>query len=394
MSANHMSTLNRKTAKWHSLFVLSLLSGVLFQLAASAAAQTAAKDAPDVIVFTNGDQLTGTLERATGDSFVFKSDMAGEVTISADKIKEIRASGKFVALKKSDKITRTSKQPGAVTYADNTVTVATPSGTPEVVPVKDLAYLIDSATYSKEVTSNPGFWYGWHGAVSGGISIIESTQTGQNYTAAVNLIRLIPSVDFLPPRTRSTINILETYGKIDQPFIPSNPPILASVTKTNIFHADAEHDKYFTPRFYGLVGASFDHNYSQGLNLQQIYGLGLGWTVVKTPVQEFDVKADVHYERQDFTPPTPGKNLVGSSFTELYHRNLPAKIIFTESGTFIPAWNDFDAYSAIFEAGLQLPTYKRFSLNINLLDNYLNQPAVGFKSNSLQFITGVLYTLK
>jgi hypothetical protein len=394
MSANRVSTQIHRTGKWHSLFALSLVSGVLFQLAASAAAQTAAKGAPDVVVFTNGDQLSGTLERATGDSFVFKSDMAGEVTISADKIKEIRAGGKFVALKKSEKITRTSKQPGAVTYADNTVTVATPSGGPEVVPVKDLAYLIDSATYSKEATSNPGIWYGWHGTVSGGITLIESTQTGQNYNAAVNLVRLVPGVDFLPPRTRSTINILETYGKIDQPFTPSSPPILASVTKTNIFHADAEHDKYFSPRFYGLVGVSFDHNYSQGLNLQQIYGIGLGWTLIKTPVQEFDVKADVHYERQNFQPPTPNKDLIGSSFTELYHRDLPAKIIFTESGTFIPAWNNSDAYSAIFGAGLQLPTYKRFSLNINLLDNYLNQPAVGYKSNSLQFITGVLYTLK
>jgi hypothetical protein len=393
MSANHTSTSIRRAGKWHSLFVLSLASGVLFQPAVTALAQ-AAKPAPDVIVFTNGDQLTGTLERATADSFVFKSDVVGEVTVSADKIKELRAGGKFVALKKSEKITRTSKQPGAVTYADNTVTVATPSGAPDIVPVKDLAYLIDSATYSKEATSNPGIWYGWNGTLSGGITLIESTQTGQNYNAAVSLVRLVPGVDFLPPRTRSTINVLETYGKIDQPFIPSSPPILASVTKTNIFHADAEHDKYFTPRFYGLVGASFDHNYSQGLNLQQIYGIGVGWTLIKTPVQQFDVKADIHYERQNFQPPTPNNDLVGSSFTELYHRNLPAKIIFTESGTFIPAWNDSNAYSAIFAAGLQLPTYKRFSLNINLLDNYLNQPAVGFKSNSLQFITGVLYTLK
>ena len=383
--------------KWNSLLVLSLVSGVLFQLTVTASAQgNAAKPAPDVIVFTNGDQLTGTLERATGDSFVFKSDIVGEVTVSADKIKELHAGGKFVALKKNEKITRTEKQPSTVTYADNNITMAaTSSSAIEVVPVKDLAYLIDSAAYNQEVTSNPGIWYGWHGAISGGITLIESTQTGQNYNAAVNLVRLVPSVAFLPPRTRSTINVLETYGKITQPAIPQTiPPTLASETKTNIFHADAEHDKYFTQTFYGLVGASFDHNYSQGLNLQQIYGLGVGWTLIKTPVQQFDVKADVHYERQNFQPPTPSNNLVGSSFTELYHRNLPAKMIFTESGTFIPAWNDFSAYSAVFAAGLQLPTYKRFSLNVNLLDNYLNNPAIGFKNNSFQFVTGVLYTLK
>jgi len=387
----------RRLGKWNSLLVLSLVSGVLFHQAAARAQTAAAKPEPDVIVFTNGDQLTGTLERATGDSFVFKSDVVGEVTVSADKIKELHANGKFVALKKNEKITRTSKQPGTMTYGDNAISVAdTKSGAPEVIPIKNLANLIDDATFTAEVTGNPGIWYGWHGAVSGGITVIESTQNGQSYNVAVNLARLIPSVDFLPPRTRSTINVLETYGKITQPAIPQTiPPTLASVTKTNIFHADAEHDKYFdATKLYGLVGVSFDHNYSQGLNLQQIYGIGLGWTFIKTPVQQFDVKADVHYERQNFQPPTPNTNLIGSSFTELYHRNLPAKIIFTESGTFIPAWNNTNAYSAIFAAGLQMPTYKRLSLNVNLLDNYLNNPAVGFNKNSLQFVTGVLYTLK
>ncbi len=386
-----------RLGKWNSLFVLSLVSGVLFHQTVAVRAQSAApKPEPDVIVFTNGDQLTGTLERATGDSFVFKSDVVGEVTVSADKIKELHANGKFVALKKDEKITRTSKQPGAMTYGDNAISVAdTKSGAPEVIPVKNLANLIDDATFTTEVTSNPGIWYGWHGAISGGISLVESTQTGQNYTLGVSLARLIPSVDFLPPRTRTTINVLETYGKITQPFIPQTiPPTLASETKTSIFHADAEHDKYFTPRVYALVGLSFDHNFAQGLDLQQIYGGGLGWTVIKTPVQEFDLKADVHYERQNFVPPTPNTSLVGSSFTEQYRRNLPAKILFTESGTFIPSWNDISIYSAIFAAGLQLPTYKRFSLNLNLLDNYLSNPAVGFKNNSLQFVTGVVYTLK
>ena len=395
MTPNHKLTPIRGLGKFNSLLALSLVMGGLFQQSAKGWAQTAAKADPDVIVFTNGDQLTGTLERATGDSFVFKSDVVGEVTVSADKIKELRTSGKFVALKKNEKITRAAKQPGTVTYGDNDINVAaTPTTAPEVIPVKDLAYLIDSATFNQEVTSNPGIWYGWHGSISGGITLIESTQTGQSYNAAVSLIRLVPSVAFLPPRTRSTINVLETYGKIDQPFIPSTPPILASVTKTNIFHADAEHDKYLTSKIYGLVGLSFDHNYGQGLNLQQIYGAGIGWTVIQTPVHEFDLKADVHYERQNFQPPTPNTDLIGSSFTEVYHRNLPAKMIFTESGTFIPAWNNFSAYSAIFAAGLQLPTYKRLSLNINLLDNYLNNPAFGYKNNSLQFVTGIAYTLK
>src|ERR1700722_16470098 len=147
MNAQYESIHLRRRGKWNNLLVLSLLSGVLFQQSAMVWAQAnAAKPAPDVIVFTNGDQLTGTLERATGDLFVFKSDVVGEITVSADKIKELHAGGKFVALKKNEKITRTSKHPGTVTYGDSAITVAdTSSSTPEVVPVKDLAYLIDNA---------------------------------------------------------------------------------------------------------------------------------------------------------------------------------------------------------------------------------------------------------
>jgi hypothetical protein len=398
MSPNYGTTPGNRRGKWHGLFVLSLISGAMFHQAATGWAQTAAaKPAPDVIVFTNGDQLTGTLERATGDSFVFKSDVVGEITVTADKIKELHTGGKFVALRNGEKVTRTSKTPGTITYQDNAVTLADTSSSSVVdtVPVKDLSVLIDGATYTNEVTGNPGIFQDWTGGLSGGVTLVESTQTGQTFSAAVNLIRVVPSVAFLPTRTRDTIDVLETYGKLTQPVIPqTTPPTPDSVAKTNIFHADAEHDKYITPRLYGLVGLSFDHNFAQGLNLQQIYGAGIGYTVIQTPVQEFDVKVDVHYERQNFVPPTASTNLIGSSFTELYHRTLPRKILFTESGTFIPSWNDPGIYSAIFEAGLQVPTYKRFSLNLNLQDNYLSNPAFGYKDNSFQFVTGVAYSLK
>jgi Protein of unknown function, DUF481 len=374
------------------LVLLSLISSFCaYQVFAQA---PAAKPAPDVIVFTNGDQLTGTLERGVGDSIVFKSDVVGDITVSMDKVKELRSNGKFVVLKKNEKITRTSKQPGTITYGDNAVTMANSTSTPEVIPVKDLGFIVDQATYNKEVTSNPGFLTGWQGAISGGATVIRSTQEGTSLNAGIALIRAIPTVPYLPPRTKTTFNLLETYGKLTEPTIPqTTPPTPTAEAKTNIFHADAEHDKYLSSRFYALVGASFDHNFSQGLNFQQIYGVGAGWTVIMDPKQELDLKADVHYERQNFQPPTVSLDLIGSTFAENYHRNLPAKIVFTETGSYIQSWNDFHAYSAIGGAGLALPVYKRFGLNVNVLDNFINNPAFGYNKNSFQFVTGVTYTL-
>lgn len=374
------------------LLLLSLISGLCaYPLFAQA---PAVKPAPDVVVFTNGDQLTGKIERGTGDSIVFKSDVVGEVTVSMDKIKALRSNGSFVVLKKDEKITRTSKQPGTITYADNAVTVTNSSSSTVSVPTKDVAYIIDQATYNKQVTSNPGLLTGWKGAITGGATIVRSTQESTNLNAGVALIRAIPTVPYLPARSRTTFNLLETYGKLTEPTIPqTTPPTPTAVAKTNIFHTEAEHDRYISSRVYGLLGTSFDHNFSQGLNLQQIYGVGAGFTAIKNPKQELDVKADVHYERQNFEPPTVSDNLIGSTFAELYHRNLPAKIVFTESGSYIAAWNHFSDYSAIAAAGLQLPVYKRFGMNVNVLDNYLNNPAVGYNKNSFQFVTSITYSL-
>jgi hypothetical protein len=376
-----------------SLILLSVLPGLFAQQAFAQAPP--AKPAPDVLLFANGDQLTGTLESGTGDSIVFDSDAVGEVTVSLSKIKELRSSSGFVVIRNGEKIApRAAKEAGTITYSDNAITEQSASAPPQTTPVKDLAFLINQATYHKEVNGNPGPFSGWTGSLTGGASLVQATQYGENFTAGIALIRAVPTLSFLPSRTRTTFNLLETYGKLTQPTIPQTTPATPNaVAKTSIFHTDFEHDKYFNDGVYVFAGLSYDHNFSQGLDFQQIYGGGIGWTAIKDAKQELDLKADIHYERQNFQPPTVNENLIGSTFAEVYHRNLPAKMLFTESGSYIIGWNNTDAYSALFSAGLQLPVYKRFAMNLNVTDSYLNNPAFGFDKNSFQFVTGITYTL-
>jgi len=388
----------QQTLLIHSLVAVSFLAAPISKPAS--AQEKPAAPPPDVVVFKNGDQLTGSFERSIGNTIMFKSDAVGEVTISLDKVKELRSNSNFVLLKKGEKITREPRPAGPVTIEDSTIKETLPTGT-ETMAIKDVGYVIDGKTYNKELNSNPGPFQGWDGAITGGATVLQSTSYVQTFTAAVSLVRLIPSVGYLPPRTRTTFNLIETYGKLTQPTVPqTTPPTPDSVAKTNIFHTDFEHDKYITPRFYMLGNVMLDHNFSQGLNFQQIYGVGAGYTVIQTPIQQFDVKGDLHYERQNFiqyAPPlisSPNQNLIGSTFAEAYKRILPGKILFTESGTYIQSWNNTEAWSAIGAFGLALPVYHRFSLSVNFLDNYLNNPAFGYKKNSLQFITGVTYTLR
>lgn len=380
-----------------SLLLLSLSGGIAFS---TAVGQTASQKPVDYVIFKNGDKLTGTLEHGVGDSLIFKSDVVGEVTITMDKVKELHSEESFVILKRNEKIIFTTRQPGNMTFNDSTITVADVQGTPQTVATNDLAYIIGKATYTQEVTDKPGFFHRWNGSITGGATVLNSTSYGQTFTVGVNFARTIPIVPYLPPRTRTSFNLLETYGKLTQPTIPQTvPPTPAATARTNIFHTDFEHDKYIRDGFYMLGNLSYDHNYAQGLDLQQIYGFGAGYTAIKDEVQELDFKGDIHYERQNFIqypPPaisSPNQDLIGSTFGEAYRRALPAKIALTQSATYIQSWNNLHAYSAIAALGLALPVYHRFSLSVNLLDNYLNNPAFGYQKNSLQFVTGVTYTL-
>jgi hypothetical protein len=379
---------------------LGVALGLTF--AASGHAQTApdksAAPAPDVIIFTNGDQLTGKLLREVSGSVTFHSDIAGDVTVTWDKIKSIHSSQQFAVIQHGQHVTRKTADSdvaqGVVQVQDDQVKVATGTGgTTKDIPVKNAQYMIDEATYSKEVRRNPGFGYGWNGSITAGASTIEATQNSRAFNGAVALVRTIPTVDWLDPRNRTLFNFTGAYGTVTQPGTAS--------IKTNIIHFDAEHDWYFTPRFYFLVTSSYDHNYSQGLDLQQIYGAGVGYTVVKTPKQELDVKFDIHYERQQFfllpnipPPVTPSKDLIGADFGDTYMLKLPKGMVFNQGATITPAFNQSNAYSAVATANLLFPVYKRLGFSVGVLDDFLNDPAVGSKKNSFQFTAGVTYTLK
>ena len=309
-------------------------------------------------------------------------------------MKELRSNGSFILLRKDEKITRSSRQPGTVTVNDATVRRPQSADLPNRFRSRSSPTSSTTRPTTRKSPAIPGIWYGWNGSITGGATVLQSTSYGQTLTAGISLIRAIPTVSYLPRRTRTTFNLLQSYGKLTQPTVPKPPhprltplpkrtsSILTSSTTNTSLHAS-----------FVLAGLSFDHNYSQGLNCAQLYGGGIGWTAILTPTQELDLKTDVHYQRQNFVAPTPNQDLIGSSFGAAYSRIFPPKLLFTSSGTYIQSWNNFNAYSAIGAVGLAVPVYHRFSLSLNLLNTYLNNPAIGFKRNSFQFVTGVTYTL-
>ncbi len=373
---------------------IRIVFGAALLCAGLAYAQPAPAATPelDTLMLTDGERLIGHFVRSAGANVVFKSDALGELTIAWAKVKELHAAGRYVVLGKDVKLTRhtdTSAIPkGVVSAADQTLMVqAAANAAAQTIPVAQAANVVEEAAFENALMHSPGFLGDWKGAVTGGASIVQATQQARTFTGAIALIRAVPAENWLSPRNRTLVDFSAADGFVIQPNTPK--------VKTEIFHADAERDEYFRGKdLYGFAQATFDHNFSQGLDLQTDLGGGLGYTSIQKANETLDFKGSVTYIRQDFQAGEHGHSLLGSNFVETFTHKSAHGILFLQQITVTPTWSELRDYSASAGASLSIPVFKRLGFTMALSDNFLNNPPPGFKKNSLQFTTGLTYTLR
>ena len=373
----------------------------------AAQGRKAAKTAPsatDVLVLSNGDILHGKLLDVSAGKVEFHSDPLGKVAIPWSKVKELHTAGRYAVLDDMHKLLsrRAARQieTGTLQMDGQAVTVH-PAGQPALppIPVKQAQFVMDEGMLRTELNRRQGFFAGWSGSASAGMALVAATQNQYTVSGGISLARQAPRVSWLKPRNRILLDFSGSYGKITQPgFFSGGAYVPEAITKSAIYHADAERDEYVSPRFYALAQTAFDHNYGQALALQQVYGSGIGWTILKTRKQEVDLKGTVQYEKQEFLSGagSSDQNLFGSTFSVNYvlHRKL---LNYTQSLAYLPAYTQSVAYSINETNGVTFPAYKHLSFSLGTVDSYLNDPPVSVpptRRNSFQFTMGLNYSFK
>lgn len=373
-----------------------------FGMMARAGAQAATST--DVLVLSNGDTLHGKLVSSADGKVTFHSDPLGDISVSLDKVRELHTSGSYAVIDKTVKVhsKKNSGQipEGQLELANDSIAIRSEKAAPASIPVANAQYIMDAATLDKQLHHQPGFFTGWNGAATAGAAIVTATENQYTFSGGVGLVRVVPTVSWLTTRNRTSLDFTGSFGKITQPSYTdpiTGIVVPAVVTKSAIYHAEAERDQYFSPRFFALAQTAFDHNYGQDLDLQQIYGGGFGWTFLKRQREEADLKATIQYEKQQFiSGSSANQNLIGSTISLGYvlHHKL---VTYMQELAYIPAFNNPHAYSANETNTLAFPAYKNFSFSVGTLDSYLNNPPASLpptKRNSFQFTMGMTYALK
>jgi uncharacterized protein DUF481 len=378
-------TLNPKRAGLVLASLAALAGNIMY-------AQAPAKPESDVLEFGDGERLVGHLVSATGGSLTFHSDAAGDVKVDWAKVRSLRTSGRFAVAEKGvvlDKHADPSRTPqGTVAVSDQKVSVDPGTGAaPTVIPVADATNVVPQANFLNAFKT-PRFYQDWHGTAGFGVDLIEATQKNRNVTASVSLQRVVSDESWISPRYKTLFNLNFADGQLSQP----NTPTIT----TDLAHANIEHDIFLSRRLFVDVSGDFLHSLSQGMKLQQTYGGGLGYELLKDDRQELDVKASIVYVHQQFeengtSPVLASKSLVAAAIGETYTRSLKGGIAFHEGLLFVPAFNDTSAYTGNLYANFAIPVKKRISITIGGIDSYINEPPAGFKKNSFEFVTQFTY---
>lgn len=363
----------------------------------------AAQPAADTLILANGDTLHGKLVRAVDGKVVFHSDVLGDLTLNWDQVKELHTAGRYAVLDRNARLPvrggNDTLPTGPIEVAHKEVRIEVEGvPAPPLIPVKDARFILDVPTLDRDLRQQPGPLSGWQGAATAGGTLVSATQQQYTATAGISLVRAIPTVDWLSPRNKTSLGFTGSFGKIIQPsYTDSTGTYVASVTtKSALYHAAAERDEYISTRLYLLGAAAFDHNYSQSLDLQQVYGGGLGWTALKTAHRQADLKATLQYEKQSFLSSSSGdQNLIGSTFSASYVLHVPL-FTYTQTLSYLPAWNNLHAYSASESNTVAFPAHKNLSFTLGTLDSYLNDPPSSeppTQRNSFQFTMGLSYAI-
>jgi len=343
----------------------------------------------DTIVFTDGEKLIGHLIAATGPKVVFRSNAAGLVTVEWSKIQELQSGGKFVVIAKGVSIKAPSdaeKLPkGSVAMKDQTVGVTTsPEQPAQNIPVANVAQVMGERKFESGFQGQ-SFFHGWTGLATLSANIMQATATSR----VLNTMAFIehddpPSSGWLPVRTKTFVSFNSAYELTNS---------FGELTKVSRWHTDIERDFYVKPRTFVFLGGLWEHNYTQGLDLTQAYGTGVGYNLVKKESDQLDIRAGIGFMHQAWEDPTLNHNLVGSRFGVSYTHNWQNGISFTEDMGVRPAWNYMNAVFGGGTAALTIPMYRHLKLSVNAMESFVNNPPPYFRKNLFQVSVGATYIL-
>jgi putative salt-induced outer membrane protein YdiY len=323
----------------------------------------------DQIVLKNGDRLTGTIETSDDKTLVIKSEFAGEVTVQWSAVQEITSTQRLSVTLNDGKTVV-----GTVTTSDGNLAVVTANAGTVTEPKAAVAKLFgeaEQAAYEKSL--HPGLLDAWKGAANVGFGLTR----GNSQTK---------SLDIAFTADRKTLHDhLGLYT--NSVYATNDAPGATPATTANAVQGGIRYDHDLNPRIFAYVGADFQTDALQTLDLRSVFGGGLGVHAIKNDRTTLDLLGGINYTREKYTL-LPSRSFAAVSVGEELSHKLGVNTVLTQKLYFFPDLNDAGEYRATFNFGTVTKISKWLGWQNAFGDIYVTNPPAGAKQNDILLTTG------
>jgi hypothetical protein len=334
----------------------------------------------DQVVLKNGDRLTGTITKSDDKTLIIKTEAAGDVTIQWGAIDLITSAKPLHVATKEGKTVS-----GPVTTSDGNLAVTTPSGGTETVPRADVTALRndqEQAAYEKSL--HPTLWHAWNDSATLGFGLTGGNSETKNLALAF-------AGDRKTSHDEITMYANTVYTTNDA------PGAVPGVTADTI-QGGARYSRNFTKLLFGFVGADFQSDALQALNLRGIFGGGLGLHVINSKTTTFDLLGGLNYTHESYTftaaSPAYSDSFAALTLGEVFMHKLGASTVITESGYYYPEITyQTGQYRSTFNIGTVTKLSKWLGWQNAFGDIFVSNPPAGKKDNDLLLTTGLNVTI-
>lgn len=327
----------------------------------------------DQIVLKNGDRLTGSIEKSNDKTLVIKTEFAGEVTVQWPAVKEINSTQSLhVSLSDGKTVS------GTVTTSEGNLTVATASSGAITMPLTAVTKVFgegEQAAYEKSL--HPGLLEGWKGGANVGFALTRGNSETKSLAVAFTADRKTLH-DHLGLYTNSV-------------YATDDAPGTTHATTANAVQGGTRYDHDLNPRLFAYVGADFQTDALQTLDLRSVVGGGLGLHVIKSDRTTLDLLGGASYTREKYSL-LPSRSFAAASVGEELSHELGMNTVLTEKLYFFPNLNDRGEYRATFNFGTVTKIGKWLGWQNAFGDIYVTNPPAGARQNDILLTTGLNFS--
>lgn len=323
----------------------------------------------DQLGFKNGDRLSGAVVKSDATDLVFKSSVAGDVTVQWQQIQELRTDQQLhVGLADGTILL------GKVTTHDGTLEIATNTGqTVEAAQDSLMVMRNDAEQLAYESSQNRGLWQGWEGGLDAGFELTRGNSYTKNFRLAFNMVRKTS-------RDKLTAYAESIYSTDDLP--TATPHVTANENKGGV-----RFDRDFTSHFFVFLNADFMSDGLQDLNLRSVLGGGAGYHLIKGERATLDLLAGGNFTHENYVEIQ--RSLGAGQFREEFTLKLGKNTSLTQDLAFFPDLTERGAnYRANFNFGTVTKILKWLGWQNKFSDTYVTNPPTGKKQNELVLTSG------